>query len=65
LDYDTPMFFFLDGLTQETSLFGIILPEKQQKILVEISCYKGDVLAMSTYSRDSALNNHYEASEKL
>jgi len=59
------MFFFLDGLTQETSLFGIILPEKQQKILVEISCYKGDVLAMSTYSRDSALNNHYEASEKL
>jgi hypothetical protein len=56
------MFFFLDGLTQETTLFGIILPEKQQKILVEISCYKGDVRGMGTYSRDSALNNHYEYS---
>jgi len=56
------MFFFLDGLTQEISLFEIILPEKQQKILVEISCYKGDARAMGTYSRDSALNTHYEYS---
>ena len=56
------MFFFLNWLTQETSLFGIILPEKQQKILVEISCYKGDVWARGTYSRDNVLNNHYKCS---
>ena len=56
------MFFYLDGLNAETSLFGIILPEKQQKILVYISCLKGDVRATGTYSRDSALNNHYEYS---
>ena len=35
---------------------------RQQKILVEIFCYKGDVRAMGTYFRDSALNSHYECS---
>ncbi|KAL4426640.1 hypothetical protein ABPG74_018718 [Tetrahymena malaccensis] len=60
LDEGVPTFFYFDGEIQSTSLYGIILPEKERKLYIEITCLKGDLHTLGTYQRDSAISDKFQ-----
>ncbi|KAL4465708.1 hypothetical protein ABPG72_012390 [Tetrahymena utriculariae] len=60
LDEGVPTFFYFDDEVQYPSLFGVILPEKERKLYIEITCLKGDLHSVGTYQRDSAINDKFQ-----
>lgn len=59
LDMGIPMFYYFAGSNDQSNLYGIILPEKENKVYIEITVLNGDILAMGTYSRDQAIQNSF------